>query len=54
MMEMVRSMKILSMELITMKMDNLIRATREGTVKMVHVVEGRHVAHGELLLDYRP
>jgi len=34
-----------------MKMDNVIRATREGTVGTIHVTEGRQVAHGEPLLD---
>jgi len=34
-----------------MKMDNIIRATREGTVGTIHVTEGRQVAHGEPLLD---
>ena len=34
-----------------MKMDNVIRATREGTVGTLYVVEGRQVAHGEPLLD---
>jgi biotin carboxyl carrier protein len=36
-----------------MKMENVIRATREGIVETIHVVEGRQVAHGELLLEYR-
>jgi biotin carboxyl carrier protein len=36
-----------------MKMDNVIRASREGIVEAVHVVEGRQVAHGEPLLEYR-
>jgi propionyl-CoA carboxylase alpha chain len=35
-----------------MKMDNIIRATRAGAVATVHAVEGRQVAHGELLLEY--
>jgi biotin carboxyl carrier protein len=35
-----------------MKMDNLIRATRVGTIATVHVSEGRQVTHGEPLLDY--
>ena len=34
-----------------MKMDNVIRATHEGTVGVIHVTEGRQVAHGEPLLD---
>lgn len=36
-----------------MKMDNVLRAGREGIVEAVHTAEGRHVAHGELLLEYR-
>lgn len=36
-----------------MKMDNVIRASREGTIGTVHATEGHHVAHGELMLDYR-
>jgi biotin carboxyl carrier protein len=36
-----------------MKMENVIRATREGIVETIHVAEGRQVAHGELLLEYR-
>ncbi len=35
-----------------MKMDNVIRATRTGTVGAIHVTEGRQVAHGEALLDF--
>jgi len=41
-------------ELVTieaMKMDNVIRATRAGTVGTIHVNEGRQVAYGEPLLD---
>ena len=34
-----------------MKMDNVIRAPRGGTVGTVHVVEGRQVAYGELLVE---
>jgi biotin carboxyl carrier protein len=43
-------------ELVTieaMKMDNVIRATRAGTVGTVHVNEGRQVAYGEPLLDLK-
>ena len=36
-----------------MKMDNVIRAARKGIVETVHVAEGHHVAHGELMLEYR-
>ncbi len=35
-----------------MKMDNVIRATRGGIVGVIHVTEGRQVAHGEPLLDW--
>jgi 3-methylcrotonyl-CoA carboxylase alpha subunit len=35
-----------------MKMDNVIRASREATVETIHVTEGHQVAYGELLLDY--
>ena len=35
-----------------MKMDNLIRATRVGTIGTIHVTEGRQVTYGEPLLDY--
>jgi len=35
-----------------MKMDNVIRATRMGTVGTLHVTEGRQVAYGEPMLDY--
>jgi biotin carboxyl carrier protein len=34
-----------------MKMDNVIRATRGGTVGTIHVTEGRQVAYGEPLLE---
>lgn len=34
-----------------MKMDNVIRATRMGTVGTIHVAEGRQVAYGEPLLE---
>ena len=36
-----------------MKMDNIIRASREGVVGAIHVAEGHRVAHGEPMLDYR-
>jgi biotin carboxyl carrier protein len=35
-----------------MKMDNTIRAQREGTVGAVHVTEGRQVAYGDPLLEF--
>jgi biotin carboxyl carrier protein len=34
-----------------MKMDNVIRATRAGTVGTIYVTEGCQVAYGETLLD---
>ena len=34
-----------------MKMDNILRATHEGTVGTLYAAEGRQVAHGEPLLD---
>jgi biotin carboxyl carrier protein len=34
-----------------MKMDNVIRATRVGTVGTIHITEGRQVAYGEPLLE---
>lgn len=36
-----------------MKMANVLRASRAGAIGAVHVSEGRHVAHGELLLEYQ-
>jgi biotin carboxyl carrier protein len=36
-----------------MKMDNIIRARREGTIAIIHVAQGRQVAHGESLLSYK-
>jgi biotin carboxyl carrier protein len=35
-----------------MKMDNVIRAQREGTIAVIHVSPGHQVAHGEPLLVY--
>jgi biotin carboxyl carrier protein len=35
-----------------MKMDNVIRATRVGTIGTIHITEGRQVAYGEPILDY--
>jgi biotin carboxyl carrier protein len=36
-----------------MKMDNVLRASRGGVVETIHTAEGHHVAHGEILLEYR-
>jgi biotin carboxyl carrier protein len=36
-----------------MKMDNILRAGRDGIVETIHTAEGHQVAHGELLLEYR-
>jgi len=36
-----------------MKMDNVIRATRGGTIGAIHVAEGRQVAYGETLLEMK-
>jgi biotin carboxyl carrier protein len=36
-----------------MKMDNVLRASRVGTIETIHATEGHQVAHGELLLEYR-
>jgi biotin carboxyl carrier protein len=35
-----------------MKMDNIIRATRAGTVETIYVSESHQVAYGERLLEY--
>jgi biotin carboxyl carrier protein len=35
-----------------MKMDNIIRASRDGTVQTIYVSEGRQVAYSECLLEY--
>ena len=35
-----------------MKMDNIIRALRDGTVQTIYVSEGRQVAYSERLLEY--
>lgn len=35
-----------------MKMDNVIRAPRGGTIGAVHVTQGGQVAHGDLLLEF--
>jgi biotin carboxyl carrier protein len=34
-----------------MKMDNVIRAARGGTIGTIYVAEGRQVAYGEAMLD---
>ena len=36
-----------------MKMDNVLRATRNGIVETVHVSEGQRVDHGQPLLAYQ-
>ncbi len=36
-----------------MKMDNVLRAGRDGVVAKVHAVEGHQVAHGAPLLEYQ-
>jgi biotin carboxyl carrier protein len=35
-----------------MKMDNVIRATRGGTIDSILVTEGRHVDHGAPLIEF--
>jgi biotin carboxyl carrier protein len=35
-----------------MKMDNVIRAPRGGTIGAIHVAEGHRIAHGNPLLDF--
>jgi biotin carboxyl carrier protein len=35
-----------------MKMDNIIRASRDGTVETIYVSEGHQVAYGERMLEY--
>ena len=35
-----------------MKMDNIIRASRDGTVETIYANEGHQVAYGERLLEY--
>jgi biotin carboxyl carrier protein len=35
-----------------MKMNNIIRASRQGTIGVIYVSEGGQVAYGEPLLDY--
>ena len=35
-----------------MKMDNVIRAPRGGTIGTIHVAEGRQVTYGEPLLEF--
>lgn len=36
----------------TMKMNNVIRAPREGTIGSIYVAEGRQVAYVEIMLDF--
>jgi biotin carboxyl carrier protein len=36
-----------------MKMANVLRASQDGVVRAVHAIEGHHVAHGDLLLEYQ-
>lgn len=36
-----------------MKMDNIIRASRPGTVETIHIAEGHRIAYGQLMLEYR-
>jgi biotin carboxyl carrier protein len=36
-----------------MKMDNVIRAPREGIIEIVHVAEGHRIAHGQPMVQYR-
>lgn len=36
-----------------MKMDNVLRASREGIVETIHIATGHQIAHGQLLLEYR-
>jgi propionyl-CoA carboxylase alpha chain len=35
-----------------MKMDNIIRASRDATVETIYASEGHQVAYGERLLEY--
>ena len=35
-----------------MKMDNIIRASRDGTIDKIHVIEGHQVAYGERMIEY--
>ncbi|NIV40141.1 MAG: hypothetical protein GWN58_65270 [Anaerolineae bacterium] len=37
-----------------MKMDNIIRASRGGTVETIYASEGHQVAYGERLLEFAP
>jgi biotin carboxyl carrier protein len=36
-----------------MKMDNVLRASREGVVETIHIAEGHQIAYGQILLEYR-
>ncbi|HEY9076315.1 MAG TPA: biotin/lipoyl-containing protein [Anaerolineaceae bacterium] len=35
-----------------MKMKNVIRANRAGTISIIHVAEQEHVRHSQLLMEY--
>ena len=35
-----------------MKMDNIIRASRDGTIDKIHISEGHQVAYGERMIEY--
>lgn len=35
-----------------MKMNNAIRASRDGTIAQIHVNPGDHVKHGQLLMEF--
>jgi biotin carboxyl carrier protein len=35
-----------------MKMKNVIRASREGTIARIDVVPGQHVKHNDVLMEY--
>jgi 3-methylcrotonyl-CoA carboxylase alpha subunit len=35
-----------------MKMDNVLRASREGIVETIHIAEGHQIAHGQVLMEY--
>jgi biotin carboxyl carrier protein len=36
-----------------MKMDNVLRASREGVVETIHIAVGHQIAYGQILLEYR-
>ena len=35
-----------------MKMNNAIRASRDGTIARIHVAPGDHVKHGQPLMEF--